>query len=354
MSTKETEAEQSEQAGKELEAPASGTESDPFLARVLLTGASGFVGQAVVRQLVAAGHKPVCLVRDQSAFTARMAEVPSDRYTLVTGDLFDASAVAQAAEGAEAAIHLVGIIAENRLKRQTFERVHFEGTCRVVDACQAAGVRRYVHMSALGTRPHAASRYHRTKWAAETYVRESGLDWTIFRPSIIHGPDAAFMRMMRTIVCDATVPVCFGMVPAPFPLIPYFGDGQGKVQPVSLKDVAHCFTAALSTPETIGRTYELGGPEAMSWKGLYRACRELIPGAKTWKPMIGQPVWAARLMARTVMRLPILPKMLRFDEGQVVMSQEDSVCDIAPVEEAFGIALRDFRKELAAYAGQIE
>ena len=332
-----------EEPNEQQNPPHQGSDDPPFLTRVCVTGGSGFVGRAVVRELVARGHKPVCLARDRQRFASDMSVIPDDRYQIVAGDLFDDAALAEVVTGAEAATHLVGIITEDRLRRQTFERIHVEGTRRIVDACKEAGVRRYVHMSALGARRNAVSQYHQTKWTAENYVGSSGLDWTVFRPSIIHGPDGEFMRMMRLFMCSAALPV-----------IPYFGDGQNRVQPVSVKDVARCFVAALSKPETIGQVYELGGPDALSWKALYRTCRELIPGSKSWKPFIGQPVAAAKLMARTVMRLPILPRMLRFDEGQVQMSQEDSVCDIGPVEKTFGIKLRSFREELAAYAAQIE
>lgn len=331
---------------------ASPSSEPPFLTRVALTGATGFVGNAVVRELVARGHKPVCLVRDRPRFLSGATRFGPDRVEAVGGDLFDDEALAKAVEGAEACIHLVGIIFENRLRGQTFERIHVEGTRRVVEACKAAGVKRIVHMSALGTRANAPSAYHRTKWLAEGYVKDSGLDWTIFRPSIIHGPEGEFMRLMKSFVCDAFVPA-LGFIPTPLPVIPYFGDGQNKLQPVSVKDVAHCFVAALSRPQTIGKIYELGGPEAISWKELYRICRETIPGAKHWKPIIGQPVWAAKFLAMTLMKLPVLPNYMRFNVGQVQMSQEDSVCDIGPVERDFGIKLRGFRQELHEYAAMI-
>lgn len=323
-----------------------------FLARVFVTGATGFVGRAVVRELIARGHTPICLVRDRDRFLQQASSLGVSGIEAVGGDLFDDAALAKAAQGAQAAIHIVGIINERRFAGQTFYRIHVEATRRVLEACKTSGIKRICHMSALGTRPNAASEYHRTKWFAEGYVKDSGLDWTIFRPSIIHGPDGEFMRMMKTFVTKATVPI-LGIIPAPFPVIPYFGDGRHKLQPVSIKDVAYCFVAALSKPETIGKIYELGGPEAMSWKELYRVCQERIPGAKMWKPFVGQPVAVAKLLAMTLMKLPLLPRSLRFNVGQVRMSQEDSICDIAPVEKAFGIKMRDFREELGDYAGMI-
>lgn len=326
---------------------------EKFLGRVVVTGATGFVGRYVVRELVAKGHQPVCIVRDVDRLAAQTRDLGAGRVQSVVGGLSNERTVTAAMEGADAVIHLVGIIFEKPLAGQTFHRVHVEGTRRIIEAAKNAGVKRVVHMSALGARSNAPSEYHRTKAMAEGIVRESGLDWTIFRPSIIHGHDGEFMRMMRVFVCDAMVS-SLGFIPTPFPVIPYFGDGMNRLQPVSVKDVAQCFVASLSKPETIGRAFDLGGPEAVTWKELYRICRETIPGAKKWKPVVGQPVWAARLLASTVMKLPILPAMLRFNSGQVDMSQEDSVCDTAPVEQAFGIRLRDFRRELADYAALIE
>lgn len=322
-------------------------------ARVMVTGASGFVGRHVVRELIARGHHPVCLVRDRSVFSEQMAGLPSDRWESVGGSLSDRESMSAAIKDAAAVIHLVGIIQERKLKGQTFERVHVEGTKRVLDAAKSAGVRRFVHMSALGSRLNAPSEYHRTKWAAESAVRSSGLDYTIFRPSIIHGHDGEFMQMMRTFVCDAMV-ASFGFLPVPFPVIPYFGKGDKKLQPIDVRDVATCFVGALSRPATIGRSFDLGGPEALAWKQLYQTCKDLIPCAKKWKPIVGLPAWKAKLLAKTVMKLPILPMALRFNEGQVAMSQEDSVCDPRPAESAFEITMRDFRTELRNYAALIQ
>jgi NADH dehydrogenase len=219
--------------------------------------------------------------------------VEGSRIEGVEGSLFDRKALAEAAGMVDAAIHMVGIIRELPFSGQTFHRVHDQGTLAVVEALASGGVSRYAHMSALGSREGAESQYHRTKYAAECHVRDSGLAWTIFRPSVIHGHEGEFMELMRTFMV--------GMMP---PVIPYFGNGENKVQPVSVKDVAFCMVECLRREATIGKTFELGGPRAYSWKALYEVCRRLIPGAKAWKPKVSLPVAVAKIIANTVMKTP--------------------------------------------------
>jgi len=320
--------------------------------KVLVTGASGFVGRYIVRELIARGYGAVCLARDPDKMRRALPDAPPAQLSVVRGDLHDAAALDRAAGRAQAVIHLVGVIFERSLRGQTFSRIHVEGTRRVMDAAKRAGIGRFVHMSALGARPDAPSEYHRTKYQAEEIVRNCGLHWTIFRPSIIHGPDGEFMQLMKTFVSCRPV-WQFGVIPQQVPVIPYFGRGDRRIQPVSVRDVAFCFVAALDREETFGKCFDLGGPEALSWKELYAVCKQTIPGAVRLKPMVSLPVPVARFMAHTLMRTPLLPLPLRFNVGQVEMSQEDSVCDLRPVEASFGITLRDFRFELRQYADQI-
>lgn len=315
----------------------------------MVTGATGFVGRAVVRELLRRGLTPVCLVRSQSKLFAQHAEVCPDRLSTVMGNLSDRRALSQAAEMSQATIHLVGIIMARRLRGQTFHKVHVRGTRNVVDCVKQAGVNRFVHMSALGAREEAAAAYHRTKWEAEEYVRGSALAWTVFRPSLIHGPRGEFMRLMKQFMC--------GWVP---PVIPYFGTGTARLQPVSVKDVAYCLVESLERADTTGKAYALGGPRAYSWVEFYNACRALMPGAKHWKPMLSQSVGMAKLMAAvTAPPLALIELvapslgMFRFDAGQVMMSQEDNICDHTLAEKAFSIKMRSFEDELAAYADQI-
>jgi NADH dehydrogenase len=310
--------------------------------RVLVTGGTGFVGRYVVRALLERGHQVVCLVRSEQKFREAFGPAENVRLAAACGSLFDPAALGSAAEGADAVIHLVGIIRQGR-GGLTFDRVHRQGTEGIVEAAVRAGVSRYVHMSALGTRLGAVSAYHRTKWAAEECVRTSGLDWTIFRPSVIHGPDGEFMQLVKVMAC--------GLLP---PVMPCFGSGRFRLQPVSVRDVAHCFTEALHRPETVGRVYELGGPANYTWRQFYDVCKRLIPGARRRKPVVGMPLPVAKLLAATIMKTPLVPAGLRFNRDQIQMSQEDSVCDHAPVESAFGFKLRDFERELATYASRIK
>ncbi len=310
--------------------------------RVLVTGATGFVGRYVLRELLRRGCTPVCLVRSRDRLTACTEELDRSRIASVVGSLFDRRAVLEAARQSHAVIHLVGIIMQNRWAGQTFDRVHRLGTDAVIGAAREAGIKRFIHMSALGARADAVSAYHSTKYAAEQDLRDSGLDTTVFQPSVIHGPDAEFMSLMKTMACS--------LIP---PFMPYFGSGTSRLQPVSVKDVAHCMVEALWRDETIGRTILMGGPKTYSWKELYATCRRLIPGARAWKPMMSQPIPLAKLLARTVMKTPLVPRHLKFNVDQVQMSQEDSTCPTGPIESLFNIRLRDFESELARYADRI-
>ncbi len=329
--------------------PAGSMDQTRPIQSVLVTGATGFVGRQVVRALLARGLTPVCLVRDRDRFRAQHADVNAERLVPIVGGLGDKGPLREAADRTQAVIHLAGIIIERVLRGRTFHRVHVRGTRRVVDAAARAGIRRFVHMSALGTRPDAGSRYHQTKWQAEQYVCCSGLDWTVFRPSLIHGPRGEFMQLMKAFVC--------GFLP---PVIPYFGDGSARIQPVVVKDVARCLVEALFVDDSVGRIVPLGGPRAYTWIELYEACRATMPRARHFKPLVSMPVALARVVAAvsappmSVIEL-LLPRLgkYRFDAGQVRMATEDSVCDHTIAEEMFGIRMRGFEEELATYADQI-
>ena len=306
--------------------------------RVFVTGASGFVGSNVVRELLARGYAVNALVH--------RADLPvaGDNVRPVRGDLFTPKALDEGIAGCDAVIHLVGIIMQRPAQGVTFERVHFEGARNVVDATKRGGVRRYVHMSALGTRPGAVSEYHRTKYKAEQYVRNSGLDWTVFRPSLIHGPGGEFMQMEAKWARWRA---------APFLFMPYFGagltgrGGAGKLQPVYVKDVARAFVDALENPRTVGEVYPVGGSERLTWPDLHRKSAEAITG-NAKRRVAPVPAWYAGLLTRVVPG-PLLP----FNRDQVAMSREDNTCDLSKFRDDFGWEPRAFSEALGEYAKQM-
>jgi NADH dehydrogenase len=218
-----------------------------------------------------------------------------------------------------------------------------EGTQAVLDAARRTGVRRFIHMSALGTRPDAPSRYHQTKFQAEQAVRQSGLDWTIFRPSLIHGPTGEFMQMELAWVA--------GRAP-PFLFMPYFGPGlfgrgaETEIQPVLVEDVARAFVDALDRPQTIGQVYPLGGSERITWASMHRTVARAVRGrARLVLPI---PAWWALLLTRLV-PAPLLP----FNRDQVVMSQQPNTCDMTPFIRDFGFKPEGFSAALARYVQPI-
>ena len=305
------------------------------LRRVFVTGGSGFVGSAVIDELVSRNGAVNALVNRRKL---DRADVQS-----ITGGLFDDRALDEGMRGSDAVIHLVGIIMEKPSKGVTFERIHHQGTRHVVDAAKRNGVRRYVHMSALGTRPGAVSNYHRTKYLAEEYVRASGLDWTIFRPSFIHGPRGEFMQMEAKWA---------RMQAPPFLFMPYFGaglmgrGGAGRLQPVYVGDVARAFVDALEKPGTVGEVYPLGGPDVVTWPQMHHTVSRAIVGRE--HAAVAIPAWYAKAITRVVPRA-----LLPFNRDQVIMSQEENTCDIAKFVDDFGWTPKPFEETVKGYVGQL-
>ena len=245
--------------------------------KVLVTGGTGFVGTHVVNRLLQRGHAVAVL--------ARNPEKTRNRYSrpveAVAGNVLDPASLARAAAGRDALVHLVGII--NEKGAQTFDRMHREATENATEAARAAGIRRYLHMSAMGSSDDSPSEYGRTKAAGERAVRASGLDWTIFRPSIVFGPGDGFVSLLAPIVRGNPG------------FIPVIGPGTTRFQPVSIYDVARVFGDALERSDTVGRTFEVGGPEVFTLNEIYREIAAAV--GKPGKPLIHFPVWYGRLLA---------------------------------------------------------
>jgi NADH dehydrogenase len=292
----------------------------PMLA---ITGATGFVGRAIVKQARPEGYRVRAIVRDP-----REARWLAEDYgcELFHGNVLHAPALAGAFAGVKCVIHLVGIIRERQ--ENTFERAHTQATQNVIAEAKGAGVKRLIHMSALGTRAHARSRYHQTKWDAEEAVRKSGLAWTIFRPSLIYGPGNQSIAVLAKVARYA-------------PVVPVLGNGESKIQPVALDTVAQAFVTAVRLDETAGKTYDLCGPTVLTWNELYD---RLLAGQGLRKPKWHLPLPVARLQAAVMEALLPAPP---FTRDQLLMTMEDNVGDAGPAMRDLLLSQEDFAAGLA-------
>jgi uncharacterized protein YbjT (DUF2867 family) len=292
---------------------------------IVITGATGFVGEEVVKRARAAGYPVRAIVREPEH-----AQWLVERYgvELFHGNVLYAPSIEGAMQGANCVIHLVGIIHE--WKENTFERPHVQATKNVVDEAKKSGVKRFIHMSALGTRENARSRYLQTKWAAEEYVRKCGMAWTIFRPSFIYGPKDksvnTFVQLIRRL-----------------PFVPVLGAGNTRIQPISVENVAKAFVAAIRNDESVSKIYDLCGPEPFTWNELYDKLQGILG---THKRELHLPLPVARLQAAVFESVLTNPP---FTRDQLLMLQEDNVGDPKPAMRDFVLEEGGFDEGVARY-----
>jgi NADH dehydrogenase len=262
--------------------------------RVLLTGATGYVGSYILRELLDQGHTPRCLIRGR----ARDLAVQDDAIEIATGDVTRPASLDGAFADCDAVVHLVGIIDERPAHGVTFDRIHVDGTQHVVDAARNAGIDCFIHMSANGARPDDGTAYQRTKWTAEQRVSDTGFDhWTIFRPSLLFGnPDPGRPEFASQLLDDLV---------RPFPLLPVFGDGRYEMQPVHVTDVAEAFVQALTRDAAHEETYVAAGPDRFAYVDVLD--RIAIGGGLSPKSKVHIPLPLARLGVYTAGRIGLLP-----------------------------------------------
>jgi uncharacterized protein YbjT (DUF2867 family) len=276
---------------------------------ILVTGGTGFVGGHVVHELRGRELPVRCLVRD----ARKGAKLAAWGCELAEGDVTDQASLGRAAVGANTVVHLVAI---RQGSSEQFRRIMVEGTRDLLAAANEAGVRRFVHMSALGTSEETKDLvpYYGAKWENEQLVRASGIPFVIFRPSFIFGPDGG---ILPTFVKLAKLT----------PVTPIIGTGRQRIQPIWAGDVAKYFGDAVERAAVAGRIFELGGPDVVTWNEFWERLKQ-VRGMR--RPSVHVPVALMKLNALITERLPgdipltrDLLKMLEY--GDNVVSNDEAV-----------------------------
>lgn len=280
--------------------------------QVFVTGSTGFVGNHVLNTLLDRGHQVRVLVRPGSEYKLK----EPDKVEVITGDVTESADLIQGMKGCDAAIHLVGIIRAFPNKDITFERLHTEATANVIEAAKETEVPRLLHMSALGAREDGPTPYLRTKFAAEELVRQSGLNYVIFRPSLIFGRGGEAIKMFGDMVKKYVVPI--------------IGDGQYRFQPVSVNTVAQGFEKGLDPETAKDQTLDVGGPDNVTFDEIMDTLARVM-GKSIVK--IHMPVLPLRLATSALQHAPGYP----LTTDQITMLLEGSTCDEKPFYELLGL-----------------
>ncbi|OGU01010.1 MAG: NAD-dependent dehydratase [Geobacteraceae bacterium GWC2_48_7] len=289
--------------------------------KIFIAGGTGFVGSHLIKELQQRGHQLRLLTHRRKGALSGIEQVE--------GDVTRLESFEQGVNGCDAVINLVGIIREFPSRGITFERLHVQATKNVVAAAVKSGAKRYLQMSALGTRPDAVSDYHRTKYNAEELVRGSGLEWTIFRPSLIYGPKDAFTNMLADQLRLA-------------PVMPVIGNGLYRLQPIHADDVALCFAKALEMPETVGKSYELCGNDRLSYLELLDAVAAAMGKPSPFKPRAPLPLM--KMIIPFMQKIPKFP--ITMDQLQMLL--EENICD-GSWKGTFLFEPREFRSAIREY-----
>jgi len=295
--------------------------------RIAVLGGGGFIGTCLVLDFLHMGSRlKVLSHKTNPDFVS-----PAGRLEMVHGSIEDEASLLSCFSECDQVYHLVGIIAET--KTATFQKTVADGAAKVVSAALKAGVKKIFYLSALGASADAMTKYHQTKWEAEQHIIHSGLDYTIFRPSIVYGVRDKFINRLASMVRR-------------LPVIPVIGDGRYRLQPVYVEEL--CAVMAISSREafTSGGIYEIGGPEPLTYLEILDIIMRVL---NRRRPVVHIPVILAK-GAASVMELVLKPAPLTRD--QLKMMEAGSTCDHTIVEKAFGVLFSPLEQQLQKYLGR--
>ena len=301
---------------------------------IFIAGGTGFVGRHLLPALKGKGGSVRCLVRNEK----KAERVTQLGFEAVVGDLSDAGSLAGKLDGVRTVVHLVGIIEEQG--SATFESVHVKGTENLVNEAIAAGVKQIFYQSALGADKESPFPYRSTKAKAEEIVIASGIDYTIFRPSLIVGEGDGFTERMRQ----------RGSLG---PVVPVPGDGTSGFQPLFINDWCRAFQKVIEGGEERNRIYEFGGPEQLTYNEILK---EILSVLNLDKSIVHMPMGLTRMslpfmgLARSAASL-LGNEIPGVTADLLALLSRDNICAIDAMEKSFGVKPLPFAEALRSFLG---
>ena len=303
--------------------------------KVALFGGTGFVGTYITDELLNNGHNPLLLVRPGSENKVSRA----NDCTLNIGDISDKEIIENTIKESDAIIYNIGLIRQYPKKGITFEKTHFEGAKYCIDIAKELGVKRFILMSANGVK-YEGTKYQSTKFLADQYLKNSNLNWTIFRPSLIFGDPKGtieFCTQLRNDMLNLPLPA-----PLFFEKLNVINAGKFSMSPIHITDVAKCFVNCIEMENTYKKIYNLGGLYSYNWIELIDTISKASEKNK-WK--IPAPVEPIKMAAMLLEWLPIFP----ITKDQLTMLLEGNTCNSSTAFDEFDIQPIEFTVENLSY-----
>ena len=293
---------------------------------ILITGSTGYIGQHIVQRLMAQGERPRCLVRDTQK---AMRLFPGAEMDLVQGDTLQPTVLAEAVRGVDTIIHAAFMTADRKQSAGNhYEQTNVQGTTNLVKAAEEAGVSRIIEISGLGTKPDKPGSYMQGRYLAETLVRESTLDWTIIRPSVLFGKGAPFIKGLTDLIKSS-------------PVVPLIGGGKMMFQPIFVDDVVSVVLKVLAEPERSShQIYTIGGPEYYSFTQVVELLLHTMHKSRLKVPAPRALVGVGAAGMEAVLPRPPLTR------AAMALFAFDNTTDLKSVERDFGFQPQSFERFL--------
>ncbi|HVB61819.1 MAG TPA: NAD(P)H-binding protein [Ktedonobacteraceae bacterium] len=289
---------------------------------ILITGATGYIGRHLVARLVEQGERPRCLARSKERAAAIL---PVDKIDIALGDTIRPETLAAAVQGVDTIVHTAFITADRKQSAgNSYEKTNVQGTANLIKAAQAAGVRRVIELSGLGTKPDKPGSYMQGRYMAEKMLKESGLQWTIIQPSVLFGKDAPFVKGLSDLIRTS-------------PVIPLIGGGTIRFQPIYVEDVVTIIVKVLETPEqSANKTYIIGGPAYYTFTDIINALLRTMHKTRIKAPAPMPLVGMGAAMMEAVFPKPPLTR------AAMTLFTFDNTTDLHSVERDFGFTPTSF------------